>query len=102
MTIPLVESHNPETALQTDLQTTLQTTLQKTLQKGCSDIEGKILAMFSENASMTTSEMASRLALSRMTISTHIRKLKVNGRLVREGGRAHGVWKVVPVQQPQP
>lgn len=102
VTIPLVESHNPETALQTDLQITLQTTLQKTLQKGCSDIEGKILAMLSENASMTTSEMASRLALSRMTVSTHIRNLKASCRLVREGGRAHGVWKVVPVQQPQP
>ena len=114
VTIPLVESHNPETtsqttsqtasqtASQTDLQTTLQTTLQKALQKGGSDIEGKILAMLSDNASMTTSEIASRLALSRMTVSTHIRNLKASGRLVREGGRARGVWKVVAVQQPQP
>ena len=51
---------------------------------------------------MTTEQMAKRIGISRRAIADHIKQLSISGRLVREGGRAHGVWKVVPVQQPQP
>lgn len=104
VTIPLDEDHNPEDTLratgeagsQTEIQTGIQTGIQTSV--SVDDIDRRILEFLSSNATLTITAVAEKMGLARITIAKHIRKLKAAGLLVRVGGRARGVWKVlIPV-----
>ena len=48
---------------------------------------------------MTMERMAKAVGLFRRSIAEHFKRMVAAGLLVREGGRAHGVWKVEPHDQ---
>lgn len=80
---------------QTTSQTTSQRSSQTTSQTHvCSSIDETILRLVSENGSVSTEQMAKHIGVSRRSIATHIRSLVLSGRLVRDGGRSRGIWKI--------
>ncbi len=55
----------------------------------------KILVMISENASITTEQMAARLGISTRAVEKHLSNLKAKGLLRRVGPDKGGHWEVV-------
>lgn len=55
----------------------------------------KILHFLNENPKMSTSEMATKLSVSKLTILRDIEKLKTNGVIERVGSAKGGFWKVI-------
>ena len=57
-------------------------------------IEVKILALLKENASITTTEMAKQLLVTRRTVQRGLDVLKGKGKIERKGGKRYGYWKI--------
>ena len=55
--------------------------------------EAEILALISENQSITQTEMADRLSVSRKTIASRLKSLKEKGVVKRMGSDTKGYWK---------
>ncbi len=55
----------------------------------------KILQLITENQSITTTEMAEKLKMSRSGIAKQIKKLKENGKVTRIGGDKGGHWEIM-------
>ncbi len=74
-------------------KTTDKTTI-KTKERSLSASEESILALISENPTITQKEMAAKLTLSEDGIRYHTEKLKVKGLLSRIGGKKAGRWQI--------
>ena len=74
-------------------KTTDKTTI-KTNERSLSASEESILALISENPSITQKEMAAKLTLSEDGIRYHTEKLKAKGVLLRVGGKKIGRWHI--------
>ena len=103
VTVPLDADHVPEggaTTRKTSSQTGIQTEIQTEIQTNglIDDLDKDILRLLTSDATLTTETIAGQLNRARITIAKHVRKLKSAGLLVREGGRARGVWKVLRLQ----
>lgn len=70
-------------------QSTIQKTAQETTQETTQE---KILNLVKNNPQITQNEMAKILNLTRDGISYHIKVLKENGILKREGSTKNGIW----------
>lgn len=53
-----------------------------------------ILEYLSSNGNATIREIAEATGMSTSTVSRRIKELRDDGRLIREGGKAHGTWRV--------
>ncbi|MDL2263150.1 winged helix-turn-helix transcriptional regulator [Synergistaceae bacterium OttesenSCG-928-I11] len=58
------------------------------------EAERTLLQMLTKNPRYTTKELATKLSVSRQTISNRIRALKEKGLLERQGSDRSGFWKV--------
>ena len=63
-------------------------------EKGCQKTADKIIVLMLENRSITQSEMAKSLGISRQAIQKHLSNLKAAGRLRRIGPDKGGHWEV--------
>lgn len=119
MTIPLDDNHNPERggSSQTTSPMTRETTRERTRETSSqstgltagltaeltaglkSELDRDILVFLESNPNGTMNAIAEQLGKARSVVAEHIRNLKAAGLLVREGGRARGVWRVAPHDQ---
>ena len=101
VTVPLNDNHVPEVGTATRERTRERTgertreTTRETKTSLLDDTAKKILLMIQETPIMTIRELAAKIGITDKGIEWHIKRLKSAGLLVREGGRAHGVWKVI-------
>lgn len=58
------------------------------------DHEAGIMKLLKDNPCMTTAQMAEALSVSRSTITRAMKKLKMEGRIVRIGAAKNGKWEV--------
>ena len=106
VTVPLDADHVPEGGAATGetgspsagLTTGPTTGLTTGLTVG---LEREILLFLKNHPSATMTSTAERLGKARSVIAEHIKRLKSAGLLVREGGRARGIWKVLPPKKPK-
>ena len=56
--------------------------------------EAEVLALISENQSITQIEMAEQLSLSRKTIASRLKSLKEKGLVKRVGSDTNGYWEI--------
>ena len=56
--------------------------------------EAEVLALISENQSITQAEIAKRLSVSRKTIASRLKSLKEKGVVKRVGSDAKGYWEI--------
>ena len=68
------------------------TTTQKTTQKKSYDREKEILELIENNPYLNMEEIAGVIGLSRVGVKYHIDKLKVKGKIKREGSKKKGKW----------
>ena len=54
----------------------------------------RILALIRSNDSMTVQEMSEVLDIPKRTIEREMKKFRSNGRIMREGGKRYGHWKI--------
>ena len=71
---------------------TTTTTTQKTTQKKSYDREKEILELIENNPYLNMEEIARVIGLSRVGVKYHIDKLKVKGKIKREGSKKKGKW----------
>ncbi|MCD7778495.1 MAG: putative DNA binding domain-containing protein [Clostridiales bacterium] len=57
-------------------------------------IEAKIISLIKEDSTITVSEMAKRLPISKRTIMREMNKLKEQGKIERKGGKRYGYWEI--------
>ena len=96
VTVPLDDDHVPESGTATRETRLKSTGLTTGLTSGLtSELDREILSFLKDNPRDTMSSTAERFGKARSVIAEHIKRLKAAGLLVREGGRARGVWKVV-------
>ncbi|MCD8214322.1 MAG: putative DNA binding domain-containing protein [Clostridiales bacterium] len=57
-------------------------------------IEIKIISLIKEDSTITVSEMAKRLPISKRTIMREMNKLKEQGKIERKGGKRYGYWEI--------
>ena len=88
------EEGHPTLSVVSATDKTTDKTTSKTTEESLSANEESILALISENPSITQKEMASRLALSEDGIRYHTEKLKAKGLLSRIGGKKAGHWQI--------
>ena len=60
----------------------------------------RILAALQDSPRMTARELSELVGITSKGVEWHLKRLKAGGLLVREGGRARGVWKVLPFETP--
>lgn len=112
VTIPLDANHDPERGGSSQTtspmtrertgETTRERTGERTGETVASPVDGtskKILDVLRSAPKTTTRELAARLGITAKGIEWQIKRLKAAGLLVREGGRACGVWRVAPHDQ---
>ena len=58
------------------------------------ETQQRIIALITENAEITTEQLARSVGITRRQIESHIRELKAQGIIEREGGRRYGRWIV--------
>ncbi|MCD8005826.1 MAG: DUF977 family protein [Oscillospiraceae bacterium] len=58
-------------------------------------LENRIIELMSENANIKQSEISAKTGISRSTVQRIIRSLREQGKIVREGGKRYGHWKVL-------
>ena len=58
------------------------------------DHEAGIMKLLKDNPCMTTAQMAEALSVSRSTITRAMKRLKMDGRIVRIGAAKNGKWEV--------
>ena len=54
-----------------------------------------ILRLISENASITSREMANKLGINRSAVSKHLKKMQDNDIIHREGPQKSGHWVII-------
>ena len=54
-----------------------------------------ILRLISENASITSREMANKLGINRSAVSKHLKKMQDNDIIHREGSQKSGHWVII-------
>ena len=64
-------------------------------QKGGPETREAILQLISENASITSREMAKRLNINRSAISKHLKRMQDDNMIRREGSQKSGRWIVI-------
>jgi ATP-dependent DNA helicase RecG len=64
------------------------------INSGINETRQKILALMLTNPNVTTQELSIELGIDRRNAESHIRALKKNGLLTREGARKNGRWVV--------
>lgn len=64
-------------------------------QKGGPETREAILQLISENASITSREMANRLNINRGAISKHLKRMQDDNMIRREGSQKSGRWIVI-------
>ena len=61
-------------------------------QKGGPETRSAILQLISENASITSREMANKLGINRSAVSKHLKKMQDNDIIHREGSQKSEHW----------
>ena len=61
-------------------------------QAGGPETRSVILQLISENASITSREMANKLGINRSAVSKHLKKMQDNDIIHREGSQKSGHW----------
>lgn len=61
-------------------------------QAGGPETRSAILQLISENASITSREMANKLGINRSAVSKHLKKMQDNDIIHREGSQKSGHW----------
>ena len=64
-------------------------------QKSGPETRNAILRLISENASITSREMANKLGINRSTVSKHLKKMQDNDIIHREGPQKSGHWVII-------
>ena len=64
-------------------------------QKGGPETREAILQLISENASITSREMANRLNINRSAISKHLKRMQEDNMIRREGSQKSGRWIII-------
>lgn len=64
-------------------------------QKGGPETREAILQLISENASITSREMANRLNINRSAISKHLKRMQDDNMIRREGSQKSGRWIII-------
>jgi ATP-dependent DNA helicase RecG len=65
------------------------------INSGINETRQKMLCLMLTNPKVTTRELSIELGIDRRNVESHIRVLKKNGALEREGARKNGRWVVV-------
>lgn len=60
--------------------------------QGGPETRSAILQLISENASITSREMANKLGINRSAVSKHLKKMQDNDIIHREGSQKSGHW----------
>ena len=89
VTVPLDDAYVPEGDIST------RETTRETNAASLDDNAREILSIVRETSTTTIRELAIRLGITDKGVEWHVKRLKAAGLLVREGGRARGVWKVL-------
>lgn len=61
---------------------------------GINETQRKIVALVSENTTITAERIAENIGISRRQVESNMRELKSRGIVAREGGRRYGRWVV--------
>ena len=64
--------------------------------EGINEREKQVLARVARDANITAREMAGKLRCSLSAVERALSSLKKKGRLIREGARKNGSWRIVP------
>ena len=64
-------------------------------QAGGPETWNAILRLISENASITSREMANKLGINRSAVSKHLKKMQDNDIIHREGSQKSGHWVII-------
>ena len=64
-------------------------------QAGGPETRNAILRLISENASITSREMANKLGINRSAVSKHLKKMQDNDIIHREGPQKSGHWVII-------
>lgn len=64
-------------------------------QAGGPETRNAILRLISENASITSREMANKLGINRSAVSKHLKKMQDNDIIRREGPQKSGHWVII-------
>lgn len=64
-------------------------------QAGGPETQNAILRLISENASITSREMANKLGINRSAVSKHLKKMQDNDIIHREGSQKSGHWVII-------
>lgn len=64
-------------------------------QAGGPETRSAILQLISENASITSREMANKLGINRSAVSKHLKKMQDNDIIHREGSQKSGHWVII-------
>ena len=64
-------------------------------QAGGPETRNAILRLISENASITSCEMANKLGINRSAVSKHLKKMQDNDIIHREGPQKSGHWVII-------
>ena len=92
---------------QPNLKDTFSNTQEKVDRKGGQKVEGvdrkggqktkdTILQLIASNPSISSSEMAKVIGINRSAISKHLKKLKEEGSIERQGPAKGGIWTTIP------
>lgn len=68
-------------------------------QKGGPETREAILQLISENASITSREMANRLNINRSAISKHLKRMQDDNMIRREGSQKSGRWIIIQIKK---
>ena len=68
---------------------------EKNAQESAQENAQEILKLISRNGSITTTEMAKAIGISRRTVSKIIAELKIKGIIKRDGPTKSGKWKII-------
>ena len=63
--------------------------------QGGPETRNAILRLISENASITSREMANKLGINRSAVSKHLKKMQDNDIIHREGPQKSGHWVII-------
>lgn len=64
-------------------------------QTGGPETRNAILRLISENASITSREMANKLGINRSAVSKHLKKMQDYNIICREGSQKSGHWVII-------
>lgn len=68
---------------------------EKVDQTGGPETRNAILRLISDNASITSREMANKLGINRSAVSKHLKKTQDDNIICREGSQKSGHWVII-------